>query len=156
MKVFAQLEPGREISQDDAGTGDAPRMPRVLLADDDPELREYLAKRLRGAGYEVLESADGAGVLDVIGSLLVERKPPSDMPDIVVLDVRMPGINGLQVLCGLRNADWPLPVLIVTAREDEGVSDEVTRLGANGLLRKPFSAEAFIHMVDSLAGKPLP
>jgi DNA-binding response OmpR family regulator len=143
-------QPDVEDTTDHEVTSPGTRWPRILLADDDHDLRAYLAKRLRRVGYVVTESPDGAGVLEMIGSMLVDRTAPSEMPDLVVLDVRMPGIDGLQVLCGLRNANWSLPVLMMTARDDDEIPRQVTRLGANGLLRKPFSAQTFVESVDGL------
>ena len=109
------------------------RPPRLWVVDDDPELRSMLATYLGGQGYQVRTLADGAQLqarLD--GSLGGER------PDLVVLDLMLPGDDGLTLLRRLRDRGDDLPVVMLTARGD--AVDRIIGLeqGADDYLAKPF------------------
>jgi CheY-like chemotaxis protein len=112
---------------------------RVLIADDDDELREHLASRLEGHGYQTFEAASGH---EVIEWLTVSRDLRLIAPDIIVLDVRMPGHTGVRLLTELRRAGWHLPVVLMTALVDDEVRDAAVVWGAAAVLQKPFSTEA--------------
>ncbi len=105
-------------------------MTRVLIVDDEPAVRAALDRALRLDGYEVEMAADGAEALDRIAELRL---------DAVVLDVAMPGIDGLEVCRRLRDAGDRTPVLMLTARD--AVDDRVAGLdaGADDYLVKPFA-----------------
>lgn len=113
---------------------------RVLVAEDDGELREMIGARLRSQGFAVFEVASGNDALTLLVSML-ERGWPSDDVDLIVMDVRMPGISGLEVAQILRVADWPTPMLLVTAYPDAELLDEAARLGIV-VLGKPFGLDA--------------
>jgi CheY-like chemotaxis protein len=104
---------------------------RVLLVEDDPEMRELMALALRGDGYEVREAADGLEALRLLGA---EENPGIDL---VVSDVRMPGCSGLEMLQRLRGRPSQIPVVLVTAFGDRETHARARRLGA-ALLDKPF------------------
>jgi DNA-binding response OmpR family regulator len=109
---------------------------RVLLADDDEDLRTLLAVHLRRAGYTVIEFQDGEGVLEFIGTLM--RSPELIAPnDMVLLDIKMPGLSGLQILASLRLAGWRNPVVLMTAVQRK-VETDALKLGATALFHKPF------------------
>src|SRR5512143_970709 len=78
---------------------------RVLLAEDDFELRSLLATSLRRDGFEVLEARDGAELLRYIDELVLQAKGQIGV-DLIVSDIRMPGFNGLSVLGWMRKGDW--------------------------------------------------
>jgi two-component system response regulator MprA len=103
---------------------------RILVADDEPAVRAALDRALRLERYDVELAADGAAALDA----LAERPP-----DAVVLDVAMPGVDGLEVCRRLRAAGRTVPVLMLTARD--AVDDRVAGLdaGADDYLVKPFA-----------------
>lgn len=107
---------------------------QVLLADDDDALRLLLATHLRGIGYEVLEFADGETLLECVG-LLMSRSEGQALRH-VILDVKMPGLSGLQILTSLRLAGWVGPVVVLTALRG-GRATQAIRLGATALLHKP-------------------
>lgn len=106
---------------------------RILIAEDEPDIRDYLAAVLKAAGHEVTEVADGAEVL----TKLAEPKP-----DLVLMDLHMPVLSGLEALKYLRMAaSWAdVPVLFLTA--SGATEDMVTArtLGARGYLVKPVRA----------------
>jgi two-component system response regulator MprA len=113
----------------------------VLVVDDDPPIRRMLTRTLAAEGYEVGASADGGSAL-----ASVERS----VPDLLVLDVAMPGVDGLTVCRRLRRAGFAFPILVLTARD--AVPDRVAGLdaGADDYLVKPFAAEELLARVRAL------
>jgi DNA-binding response OmpR family regulator len=127
---------------------DAPprRHPLVLLAEDDEAFRRLLASVLEQEGYEVVEARDGLALLASIeDTLTVRRERPESF--LVVADVRMPGLTGLDVLAILRCANWRTPVILITAFGDEATHAEGVELGAVAVLDKPFNVEELKAMV---------
>jgi len=116
-------------------------MVRVLVVDDDPTVREVVAGYLSRAGLTVDEAADG------MDALAQARHTP---PDLVVLDLMLPGLDGLEVLRRLRAERGNLPVVLLTARGEE--SDRVLGLevGADDYVTKPFSARELVLRVQSI------
>ncbi|CAM3570182.1 response regulator transcription factor [Nocardioides zeicaulis] len=115
-------------------------MARILVVDDDATVREVVVDYLRAAGHDVREAVDGAGALDEMAA------HPSDL---VVLDVMMPGIDGLEVCRRLRQAS-EVPVVLLTALGEE--QDRVVGLetGADDYVTKPFSPRELVLRVDSI------
>ena len=113
----------------------------ILVVDDDAPIRRMLERTLTAEGYAVESAADGGEALAA-----VERA----VPDLVVLDVAMPGLDGLSVCRRLRRAGLGLPVLLLTARD--AVSDRVAGLdaGADDYLVKPFAPEELLARVRAL------
>jgi CheY-like chemotaxis protein len=109
----------------------------ILLAEDDPTMRELVATVLRADGYGVLEASDGAELLARIEAAIADpgrRAPPISL---LVSDVRMPGMSGLDVLALLRCGHWTTPVILVTAFPEAAVRWEAMQLGATAVLEKP-------------------
>ena len=102
---------------------------RLLLIEDEPTLRESVAKKLRRSGYETDDCGDGEAALELLAA---ERY------DLVLLDLNLPKVDGMTVLRTLRRTDLETPVLILSARSE--ISDKVEGLdaGANDYLAKPF------------------
>lgn len=111
---------------------------RILLAEDDAELRVLLAAALRRRGFHVTAMPDGRRLLEVVEAM---RFDPSQAPDAIVSDVNMPGASGLQILSRLRRADVRIPVVLITAYAEPEIRAEARRLGAAALLSKPFEIE---------------
>ncbi|MGA8219487.1 MAG: response regulator transcription factor [Solirubrobacterales bacterium] len=114
----------------------------VLVVDDEPTIREVVTNYMRRAGYHTRSARDGAEAIS-----LADR----DRPDIVILDLLMPGMDGLEVMHRLRTADHgELAVILLTAKGEE--SDRVTglRLGADDYVCKPFSPAELVARVDAL------
>ena len=95
--------------------------PCVVLAEDDREMRMLLAAALRKAGYDVVEALDGVDLLDCI-AWVVERRPDWS-ETVLVSDVRMPAMGGLEVLARLRSMGWPGPIILITAFGDEATHE---------------------------------
>jgi two-component system OmpR family response regulator len=113
----------------------------LLVVEDDPTLRELLAASLRFAGFAVSATASGTEALRIAGS-----RPP----DLVVLDVMLPDLDGFEVLRRLRNGGQEVPVLFLTAR-DAG-EDKVTGLTAGGddYVTKPFRLEELVARIRAI------
>ncbi len=114
---------------------------RVLVVDDDPPLRRMLTRTLSAEGFEVAQAADGGAAL-----VAVERAAP----DVIVLDVAMPAIDGLAVCRRLRAKGLATPILMLTARD--AVADRVSGLeaGADDYLVKPFAVSELIARLRAL------
>jgi two-component system response regulator MprA len=114
---------------------------RVLVVDDDPPLRRMLERTLAAEGFEVTVAADGAAALSA-----AERSAP----DVIVLDVAMPALDGLAVCRRLRSKGLPTPILMLTARD--AVPDRVAGLqaGADDYLVKPFAVSELIARLRAL------
>jgi CheY-like chemotaxis protein len=127
----------------------AARFPRVLVAEDDTEMRMLLVRMLRKDGYHVEEVGSGAELLHRIGTSLLSRR--GEPPELIISDIRMPGFTGLEVLSGLREADWAMPVILITAFGDSETHAEAQRLGAEAVFDKPFDMDELRSAVHQVA-----
>lgn len=112
---------------------------RILLAEDDYEMRDLVASALRKDGYEVVDIPDGGRLLVQIAESYLAGKA-YDAYDLVISDVRMPVCSGLQILEGLRRARWTAPVILMTAFGDEQTRTRAHMLDAI-LFDKPFDVD---------------
>ena len=114
---------------------------KILVVDDEQAVRESLRLSLKFNGYDVLLAADGVEAVE-----MVHRENPG----LLILDVMMPNMDGLEVCRTLRSEGWDRPILVLTARD--GVSDRVAGLdaGADDYLPKPFALEELLARVRSL------
>jgi len=108
-------------------------------------MRTLLAESLRSDGYRVEEAESGAALARAIAARL-ERRHLASL-DLIVSDVRLPGLSGLEVIDALRSVDWSVPVIVMTAFGDEDVRAEALRLGAVAVLDKPFDVESLRSVV---------
>src|SRR5919202_7119136 len=122
-------------------------MAKLLLVADDPPIRRMLERTLRAEGYSVSAAADGGAALAA-----VERS----LPDAIVLDVAMPGLDGLAVTRRLRAKGLRVPILLLTARD--GIPDRVAGLdaGADDYLVKPFDTDELAARVRALLRRTEP
>jgi signal transduction histidine kinase len=125
-----------------AELGKRGRRPTVLLADDEPDMRRFLRTQLDG-NYDVLEAADGAQALE---------KATQFLPDIILLDMMMPEMDGLAVCQELRKREntVAIPVILLTARADEETKFNALEMGANDFLAKPFSSNELHARIKNL------
>lgn len=115
------------------------RPPHVLVVDDDPSIRRALERGLRLAGYHVTLAADGTRALELIAPAEpMTPVAPAPAPQVVVLDVAMPGVSGIDVCTALRARGTETPVLMLSARDE--TADRIAGLesGADDYLVKPF------------------
>ena len=126
-----------------------PRVPLIVLAEDDLEMRRFLGRELRRGGFEVEELSDGAELLRRLGD---GREAPNGLrrPDVVVSDVRMPNEGGLSVLDRLRQTDWEMPFILITAFGNQHVHEQAVRLGAL-CFDKPFDPDDLLTAIVNIA-----
>lgn len=108
---------------------------RVLVVDDEPPIRRFLRTSLTAQGYDIVEAEDGAKALEE-----VRRRSP----DLLVLDLGLPGIDGLEVIRRLRGSGVPLPIIVLSSRVDEAGKVEALDLGADDYVTKPFGVEELL------------
>jgi len=114
----------------------------VLVVDDEPTIAEVVSRYLERAGYRTRTAGDGARALAMIGS---------QRPDLVVLDLMLPGIDGLEVMRRLRHSDSePIGVILLTAKGEEADRVVGLRLGADDYVVKPFSPLELVARVDAV------
>jgi two-component system, OmpR family, phosphate regulon response regulator PhoB len=121
-------------------------MATILLAEDDPDIRDLVAFKLRQVGHEVRAFEDGTSALN---------SAREDVPDIAILDIMMPGISGLDVCRELRadplTAD--VPVIILTARAQESDIETGFAAGADDYIVKPFSPRELASRVQAVLAR---
>jgi len=122
---------------------------RILLAEDDPELRTLLAEALRRDGRQVLEVGNGLVLDDVIRELSAQS--PDHPHEIVISDVRMPGRTGLSVLESHRGCPWCPRFIFMTGFGDEELRDEARGLGAAAVIEKPFEMDELREVLEDVA-----
>lgn len=114
---------------------------KILIADDDPQMLRALRITLSARGYEVVTASDGKGALDAA---------ISEHPDLVVIDLGMPGLTGVEVIEAIRG--WSqVPVLVVSGRSESWDKVEVLDAGADDYVTKPFSADELLARIRALS-----
>jgi CheY-like chemotaxis protein len=112
--------------------------PRLLIADDDREMRRVLRDMLRPTGADIREAANGQ---DLLGHLETGEY------DLIITDLRMPAPNGLQVMMKARSAGCQTPFILITAFGDEEIRAELGRIPNAFMLEKPFARPALLSWV---------
>ena len=121
--------------------------PRVLVVDDDKAVRESLRRSLEFNGYEVALATDGAEALAGSGA--------TD-PDVVIMDVMMPRLDGIETTRALRTAQNDVPILVLTARDAVGDRVEGLDAGADDYLTKPFALQELLARLRALLRRVVP
>ncbi|MEO6419548.1 MAG: response regulator [Polyangiaceae bacterium] len=122
--------------------------PRILLAEDDDELRELLVALLVRDGYEVISARSGEDAVRLLEELSIRDRSTSAV-DLVLTDVCMSGMSGMKLGEMIRAVHWPIPVIFMTAYPEASVHREAERLQA-ALLPKPFKSEFLRRIVLSM------
>lgn len=121
-------------------------MTRVLIVDDEPELLRALSINLRARGYDVVLAPDGATAL---------RKASSMLPDLVILDLGLPDLDGTEVIAGLRG--WNrVPIVVLSAREGQADKVDALDAGADDYLTKPFGMDELMARVRAALRRAQP
>lgn len=113
--------------------------PHILIVDDEQSIRHSLAGVFLDEGFHVSEAADGESALESI---------KSDRPDVVILDIWMPGLDGLQTLSRLKALDAELPVIMISGHATIATAVKATQMGASDFIEKPLDLEATLLAVN--------
>lgn len=141
------LEASR-LAGTEAGQAETTReQPDVLVVDDDAAVRELLAKALTGAGYQVDLAVDGPSALVRLGEKAY---------DLMITDLKMPGLDGLSVIREARRTCPSLPVIVITGYSSEATAIEAIDLGVAGYLTKPFRVPRILAAAARALGEPIP
>lgn len=147
------------VEQDESGEGKHPACsvthlrPRVLLAEDDDEMRAMLASVLRQKGCEVLEAGNGSELtkaLEEVALGIILEGDEAPQLDLIISDINMPGTTGMEVLARMRRAQWHTPVILMTAFGDDRTHEEAERLGVEAVLDKPFPLSDLLAAIDAV------
>lgn len=122
---------------------------RILVAEDDPDIRDLVQLKLEAAAFDVVAVADGAVAL---------ARALADPPDLFILDVTMPGLTGLQLCEALRREPTTaaIPIILLTARAQEADIGRGLASGADEYVVKPFSPQDLLARVEALIGGEQP
>jgi DNA-binding NtrC family response regulator len=124
---------------------EAPRRPVILVVDDESLIRWSLHEKLTAAGYAVLEAETGPEALDIASRETVS---------LVVLDLSLPGLNGLTVLENVKKHRPSCPVILMTAYDSPGSAERAAALGAAHFMTKPFDFDRMVRLVgEELSSK---
>jgi len=115
----------------------------ILIVDDDRSWTESVTRVLREAGFNVRSAHDGEQAIDLL---------EAGQPAMLILDVHLPGINGIEVLRQFRERDSQTPVLMVSAEDQASTQDRAMTAGACGFLRKPISTSLLLRAVRRYLG----
>jgi CheY-like chemotaxis protein len=121
----------------------------VLVAEDDDEMRKLLAKVLYADGYAAVECRDGVDLFRQLEPFVV-RRAALDF-DVIVSDIRMPGLTGLEILEDLHDCRGFPPMILITAFGDAGVHARARKAGAAAVLDKPFGTEELLNKLHEIA-----
>src|SRR4051812_10747905 len=130
-----------EMFVDRSGPAGKAGGPLVLVVDDDPRLREYMRVNLEIEGYAVREAESAEQALDAIAN---------QAPDLVLLDVVMPGVDGWQMLQKLQERHGSIPVIMFSGQVDERSASEAEERGARGFVGKPFDPQELLNRAKAL------
>ena len=124
---------------------------RVFVVDDDASVRKSLERLLTSVGYKVQ-------TFDSARSFLARPQTPAEGPQCLILDIRMSGVDGLELQRRLRAANWKTPIIVISAHAGEEVRSQALEGGAVDFFVKPFSTEALLAAVEraSAGGSPGP
>jgi DNA-binding NtrC family response regulator len=114
--------------------------PRILIVDDEERFRNTMCKLLTVEGFEASTAGSGAQALDEL------RQRPYD---VVILDVRMPEMTGVQALAQIRKTDPEIEVIIMTGYASVDTAKEIMKIGAYDYLLKPYSVRELIEKIDA-------
>jgi PAS domain S-box-containing protein len=118
----------------------------VLVVDDEDDIRTILRNVLTSSGYRVLEAADGAGAVAVLSRA-------GNTVDLVVTDMRMPGMDGLETIRALRGVRPDVPIVLISGLHTQTLSDEAAELGVRHVLAKPFSSALLLQSLGDILNR---
>ncbi len=120
-------------------------MKKILVVDDKREVVELVTATLEGEGYQIISAFDGREALEKIGK---------EKPDLVLLDIIMPKMDGFEVLAKAKKDPQTkdIPIVMLTAKGQQSDEDKGRRLGAEDYIIKPFSPSHLLHKIEEVLG----
>lgn len=119
-------------------------MSKILIVDDEPDIAEVLSDRLEASGYDVRVRESAADCYAAVDE---------DEPDLILMDIQMPGETGLEALVRLRASHPDIPVVICSASPSRDIQDDAIEQGARAFLLKPYEPKALMDAVTSILGE---
>ncbi|MCX7632104.1 MAG: response regulator [Turneriella sp.] len=113
-------------------------MAKILVTDDSETIRKLLDITLRGAGHNITLAADGNEAL---------AKFREEVFDLIITDINMPGLNGIELIRAIRRENTNIPILVLTSEIEQTLRQQGTEAGANGWIIKPFKPPQFLEIV---------
>ncbi len=120
------------------------RQARILIADDDDDLRALIAHRLTRLDHQVSEVSNGEELLHAL---------EASEPDLIISDLQMPLLSGIEALSRLRRTDWAVPFILMTGFPGSTTHDRANRLGAAYVVHKPLDLDYLCKLVAEIVGK---
>ena len=119
---------------------------KILVVDDETQIVRLLSMRLEANNYEIVKAYDGNQCTQVA---------KSEKPDLILLDIKMPMGGGISAFDTIRNNETTknIPIIFITAYPSERVKQQVTEMGAEGFISKPFNSKDLINKIQSLIGE---
>ena len=119
-------------------------MPRILIVDDNEDNRDVLSRRLKRKGFEVTTASGGQEGID---------KATDDKPDLILMDMNMPGVDGWQATTTIRNSGITIPVIALTADAMTGDRERAIEAGCSDYHTKPIEMADLLNLIRSLLGE---
>jgi len=141
-----KLEGATEEKRPSRRTYSDPKAKLAYVADDDVEMRELVRKLLCRAGYRVVALPTGGALVENLSATALG----SERPALLVTDLRMPGYTGIEIIQGIRDFGWNIPIILITAFAEPEVLEHARSLGPTYVLEKPFDPYALLELVKSL------
>ena len=116
------------------------RLPRLLIAEDDTQTREALVELFERSGYDVRAVEDGSSLLYRLEPMLLSE-PGHWPPDLIMTDVRMPGLDAVNIIEELRDVGWQTPVIVITGFGDDDLRERIAGLTHASYYEKPVDAD---------------
>lgn len=117
---------------------------KLLIVDDESDVREFASNFFRKRKFEVCTASDGEGAIKAVVNV---------QPDIVLLDIKMSGMDGIEALRRIRQLNKHIKVIMITGRDDEEAKDKTKELGAYGYIHKPLELDELEKIVMKIIGK---
>lgn len=151
MTAVMNTTPQTDVYFNDVAPNAEPaRRYRILLAEDDKEMRILLALSLKRSGYDVVQCPDGVDMLTHLEAFLLPYKTVHESFDLIVSDIWMPGVTGMEVLQGKPNrANFP-PMILITAFGDDETHAQAAECGVAAMFDKPFDVDELLEKVNAI------
>ncbi|MFH1239229.1 MAG: response regulator [bacterium] len=119
---------------------------KILIADDEPNILKLLTSRLKANGYEIVVASDG---------MQATMKAHREKPDLIIMDIKMPGGDGLSVYKNLKQSDntVTIPLIFLTAHPSEEYKKQAMEMGADDFIAKPFDEKKLLEKIKKALGE---